>query len=243
MLTSELLAGATIALPTAVIEILNVLRLASQIMFGFFITGLIMNFVLIFIAPVALLSHWWSLPVALAAFVSSVLVFCAAVVGTVISLAFKYAAESQADLNISADVGVPMFAFMWLAFGFAWLAFALHAGMGCCCTSVRDVKTGRRPIVRSPEPDPEPVAEEVPVTAKSSAVAEKVPVAAETSTATEKVPAATETSVAAEGPAVKGPAAEGPAAEGPAAEGLAAEGPGADEAPGSKEAGSSELVV
>lgn len=146
ILTNELLSGATIALPTQVVTILSVLRITSQIMFGFFLTAAVLAFLLVFLSPLALVSRWWSLPLAVASFLEMMLVVAASVVGTAISVAFKYAAEAQSDLNIHADVGVKMFVFMWLAAGFSLAAFAVHSGMGCCCTSRRDLRTGRRVV-------------------------------------------------------------------------------------------------
>jgi len=142
----ELLAGATIALPTQIITILSVLRITSQIMFGFFLTGCILAFLLILLSPLALSSRWWSLPLAIVAFLEMILVLAASVVGTAISLVFKYAAEAQSELNIHANIGVKMFVFMWLATGFSIYGFAVHSGMGCCCTSRRDLRIGRRVV-------------------------------------------------------------------------------------------------
>lgn len=147
VLTNELLSGATIALPTQVVTILSVLRLTSQIMFGFFLTAAVLAFLMIFLSPLAVASRWWSLPLAVTSFLEMMLLIAASVVGTAISVAFKYAAEAQSELNIRAEVGVRMFVFMWLATGFSIWAFAVHSGMGCCCTSRRDLKIGRR-IVR-----------------------------------------------------------------------------------------------
>ncbi|KAK3684905.1 SUR7/PalI family-domain-containing protein [Podospora appendiculata] len=146
ILMNELLSGATIALPTEVVTILDVLRVTSQLMFGFFLTAAVLNLLMIFASPLAVYSRWWSLPIAVLAFVSTLLVVAASVVGSVISFVFKYAAEAQQELNIHADVGVKMFVFMWIATGFALWAFIAHAGMGCCCVSRRDIRTGRREV-------------------------------------------------------------------------------------------------
>lgn len=113
-------------------------------MFGFFLTGLILDFVLIFMAPIVLYSRWWSLPFALLAFIAALLVTAATIIGTAMSLIFKYALTSQSDLNIGVEVGVKMWAFMWIATGFTLIAFLIHAGLGCCCTSRRDLRTGRK---------------------------------------------------------------------------------------------------
>ena len=146
ILMNELLAGATIALPTQVITILDILRITSQIMFGFFLAGTVVNFIMIFLSPVAMKSRWWSLPCGIVGFISAVLVVAASIIGSVISFVFKFAAEAQSDLNIHVDIGTRMFIFMWLASGFTLWSFIVHAGMGCCCVSRRDITTGRRQV-------------------------------------------------------------------------------------------------
>ncbi|KAB5554759.1 SUR7/PalI family-domain-containing protein [Coniochaeta sp. 2T2.1] len=146
VLTNELFAGATIALPTQIITVLNILRLASQIMFGFFLTACVLTFLLVLLSPLVLWSRWYSLPFALISLVDAILIVAASVIGTVMSWVFKYAAESQSALNIRAAVGTRMLVFVWIASGFALLAFVIHAGLGCCCASKRDIATGRRPV-------------------------------------------------------------------------------------------------
>ena len=146
VLTNELLAGATIALPTQVVTILNILRLASQIMFGFFLAACVLTFVLVLLSPLVLWSRWYSLPFALISLIDAILIVAASVIGTIISWVFKYAAESQSALNIRSSVGLRMMVFVWIASGFALLAFVIHAGLGCCCASKRDIATGRRPV-------------------------------------------------------------------------------------------------
>ncbi|KAF3018140.1 hypothetical protein G7054_g8722 [Neopestalotiopsis clavispora] len=144
ILQSELLAGASIALPSEVNTVLTVLRIASQVMFGFFLAGLLLDFVLMLAAPVVIYSRWWSFPFAIFAFIAALMVIAAAGVATGMALVFEYALTSQTDLNIKVDIGTKMWAFMWLGAGFTFLAFIIHAGLGCCCTSRRDLRTGRR---------------------------------------------------------------------------------------------------
>ncbi|KAI1476814.1 hypothetical protein K445DRAFT_316795 [Daldinia sp. EC12] len=144
ILLGELFAGASIALPSQVNEILNILRIASNIMFGFFLTALLLDFVLMFLAPIAVFSRWWSGPLGFFALLSTLLVLIASSLGTAMSLIFKYALTSQTDLNVNADVGLKMLAFMWIATGFTLISFIIHAGLCCCCTSRRDIRTGRR---------------------------------------------------------------------------------------------------
>ncbi|KAI0472896.1 SUR7/PalI family-domain-containing protein [Xylariaceae sp. FL0804] len=144
ILLSELFAGASIALPSEVNDILRILRILSHIMFGFFITGLLLDVILMLVTPIVALSRWWSLPLSLISFLALLLVGVASILGTAMSLVFKYALTSQSDLNVGVDVGLKMFVFMWIATGFNLLAFLIHAGMGCCCTSRRDLRTGRK---------------------------------------------------------------------------------------------------
>ncbi|KAL7623272.1 hypothetical protein AAE478_006953 [Parahypoxylon ruwenzoriense] len=144
ILLSELFSGASIALPSQVNDILNILRIASNIMFGFFLTGLVLDFILIFFAPIVLYSRWWSLPFCFFAFLATVLVLIASSLGTAMSLIFKYALTSQTELNVSADVGIKMLVFMWIATALTMLAFIIHAGLGCCCATRRDIRTGRK---------------------------------------------------------------------------------------------------
>lgn len=124
--------------------ILTVLRIVSQLMFGFFLTGTVLSFVLMCAGPVVLYSRIWSLPFALLGLISTILVVAAAGVATAMALIFKYALTSQTDLNISVDIGTKMFAFMWMAAIFKLIAFFVHASLGCFCTSRRDLRTGRK---------------------------------------------------------------------------------------------------
>lgn len=149
IILNELLAGATIALPSTLTEILNILKICSHIMFAFFLAGTILAFVMVFLSPVAIFSRWVSLPMALISSITFFLIFAASVIASVISFVFKYAATAQSTLNIHASVGIRMFVFMWIATGFAFIGFVLHAGMGCCCTSRRDLKTGKKPMRHS----------------------------------------------------------------------------------------------
>ncbi|KAH8160015.1 hypothetical protein CIB48_g8230 [Xylaria polymorpha] len=144
ILLNELLSGASIALPSEINSILNILRIASHIMFGFFLGGIILNAILLVSSLAVLYSRWWSLPIGIVSGISAVIVIVAAGLGTAISYIFQAALNSQPDLGVSASVGEKMLAFEWIAAGFTLLAFIMHAGLGCCCTSRRDLRTGRR---------------------------------------------------------------------------------------------------
>lgn len=129
----ELLAGARIALPSEVTTILTLLRIGSQVMYAFFMSGIVLNFVLLLITPLVLKSRWFSLCTSLIGAVAGIVLTVAAVIATVISVAAKIALTAQDQLNIQCDIGGKMFVFMWIAALLADFAFLLHAAMGCCC--------------------------------------------------------------------------------------------------------------
>lgn len=133
ILTDQLFSGASIALPSEVNTILTILRIGQQIMFGFFLAGVCLIFVLMLLSPVVLRSRWWSLPVAILAFLATVLVTVASIIGTAMSIGAKFALTAQDELNLRADIGIRMFVFMWIASVATILAFFMHAIMGCCC--------------------------------------------------------------------------------------------------------------
>jgi hypothetical protein len=144
ILLNELLSGATIALPAEINNILDLIKIASHLMFGFFLTGACMNFVSIFLAPITLYSRWWSLPFAIFTFIAALLTTGATIIATVMFIVFKNVVTSQPGLNIGARLGTNMFVFMWIASAFSIIAFVIHVCLSCCCASRRDVKSGRR---------------------------------------------------------------------------------------------------
>ncbi|KAI8725218.1 hypothetical protein NCS52_00092400 [Fusarium sp. LHS14.1] len=147
IMISELLAGAQIALPSEAVTVLNLLKMGSKIMYAFFMGGISVNFVLIFASLLVIRTRWFSLLLTLLAAIASIFVSVAAIIATVISIAAKVALTAQDQLNIRANIGVKMFAFMWIAAIFTDVAFLLHAAMGCCCKPDR-----RQASTESPRP-------------------------------------------------------------------------------------------
>lgn len=137
VIMDELLQGQTIALPQQVLDMLEVLRICSQVMAGFFVAGIVFAVLLLPLTPLAIKSRWWSLPLAIVSGLAALMIAIAAAIATAITLVFRMAAESQPELNIKVEIGTPMWAFMWLTAGLSVIGFLLHAGMGCCCTSKR----------------------------------------------------------------------------------------------------------
>jgi hypothetical protein len=144
IILNELLAGATIALPSSVVTTLSLVKTVSNVMFGFFITGTILAFFCIFVTPVAIYSRWWSLPLSILTFVTALLIVVASIIATVMFSIFKNVLTSQAGLNISAKLGLQMMVFMWIGAGGSLIGFVIQLGLSCCCASRRDVETGRK---------------------------------------------------------------------------------------------------
>ena len=113
-------------------------------MFGLFLTGTVLSFVLIFVMPLSIFTRWLALPVAILAFLNALFVTVASVLATVMFVIFKNTISGVAELNIGAKIGVTMFAFMWVASAFTIFAWLVQMGLCCCCASRRDVKTGRK---------------------------------------------------------------------------------------------------
>jgi SUR7/PalI family len=158
ILVNELLAGATIALPGQVTDALQLVETASNWMFGAFIAGTVLTFLAIFLAPLGFSSKpRWShrgrrifireIPLIIFTLVTLILTAGASTVATVMFTIFRNVFQSAPELNITAKLGAPMLAFMWIASGFNLIGFSLQAGTCCgvCCCSgkKRAVREGR----------------------------------------------------------------------------------------------------
>ncbi|OJJ49604.1 hypothetical protein ASPZODRAFT_109141 [Penicilliopsis zonata CBS 506.65] len=161
ILLSELLAGATIALPAEITSALKIARIASEWMFGLFITATLLSFVLIFLSPFAVSArppqtlssdpqvnqaqhihhrHTFvllrSLPFTIITFLVALFTVAASIVATVMFVLFRNVFVSASEeLNIKAWLGIRMMVFMWIASAFSLLAFILQFGSCCaaCC--------------------------------------------------------------------------------------------------------------
>lgn len=131
-------------LPADINDILDLIRLVSNWMFGLFLTGTVLSFVLIFIMPLSVFTRWLALPVAILAFLNALFTTVASVLATVMFVIFKNTISGVAELNIGAKIGTTMFAFMWVASAMTIFAWLVQMGLCCCCASRRDVKTGRK---------------------------------------------------------------------------------------------------
>ncbi|KAL8764952.1 MAG: hypothetical protein Q9209_007799 [Squamulea sp. 1 TL-2023] len=145
IILDQLLAGATIALPANIINVLTLVRKVSNWMFALFLTGTCLTVPSAVLAPLSIYTRWASLPLTILTSLTAFTTTVASIIATVMFLIFKREIQKAADLvNIQAEIGVKMFVFMWIASGAAILGCLIHLGQCCCCASARDVKTGRR---------------------------------------------------------------------------------------------------
>ena len=133
-----------VALPAQINDILDLIKTVSHWMFGLFLTAAPLNFVLMFIVPLSVFTRWASLPIAIFTFLGALITTVAAVIATVMFIIMQNAITSATQLNIKAEIGAEMFAFMWIAAATAILAWLIQMGMCCCCASRRDVRRGKK---------------------------------------------------------------------------------------------------
>ncbi|OJJ38655.1 hypothetical protein ASPWEDRAFT_149108 [Aspergillus wentii DTO 134E9] len=169
ILLSELLSGATIALPGDITDALKIARLASHWMFGLFITSAVLTFILIFLSPLAVSSRppqsispdpsvnqtnpvhrrrtfvfLRSFPFLIITFLNALFTIVASVVATVMFLIFRNVFTSDDyNLNIGASIGTRMMAFMWVASAFNLIAFIIQFG-SCCASCCRGRKARKQ---------------------------------------------------------------------------------------------------
>ena len=125
-------------------SILGLIHTVSHWMFGLFLAGACINFVMIFFIPLSVFSRWLTLPIMLFTFLGALCTTIAAVIATVLFVIMKNAITSVTELNIGATIGKEMFAFMWIAAATSILAWLIELCLTCCCASRRDVKKGKK---------------------------------------------------------------------------------------------------
>ena len=79
----ELTDNHVVALPSQVNQILDLIRLVSHWMFGLFLTGACLTFVMIFFVPLSVYSRWASLPLMIFTFLAALFTTVASVLATV----------------------------------------------------------------------------------------------------------------------------------------------------------------
>jgi len=113
-------------------------------MFGLFLAGACVNFLMMFLVLTSVFSRWVTFVIMIFTFLGALFVTVGAVVATVLFIIMKNAVTSVAQINIGASIGTQMFAFMWIAAGSAILAWIIQLCQCCCCASRRDIKKGKK---------------------------------------------------------------------------------------------------
>lgn len=118
-----------VALPIEINNILKLIRIVSHWMFGLFLSGACLSFVMIFIVPLSVYSRWTSLPITIFTFLAALLTTVASVIATVLfvrhplqtvkdhellvnasQVIMRDVITAQTTLNIKATLGIQMFA-------------------------------------------------------------------------------------------------------------------------------------
>lgn len=174
IILSELLAGASIALPVEVTDALDIVQVASRWMFVAFLVGTCLTFICIFFVPMGFSKRprWQhkakrifirQLPLTILTFLALLFTGAAAVIATVMFVIFRNTFSGAADLNITAHLGSPMLAFMWIATGLNLIGFLMQIGTCCgvCCCTGRRKAERKSQIGRGKSDTPEKSVEDV----------------------------------------------------------------------------------
>ncbi|KAM0715702.1 hypothetical protein Q7P37_009202 [Cladosporium fusiforme] len=144
IIQSQLLAGASIALPAEVTQILDIIRLVSHWMFALFLAGACLSTIMIPFVLLTVYTRWATLAITIVTFLAALFTTVATILATAMFIIMQNAITSVEQLNIEGQIGTQMFAFMWIAASCSILAWLITLGQCCCCASRRDVKRGKK---------------------------------------------------------------------------------------------------
>lgn len=123
-------------------------------MFSFFLTGLCLSVVYLPLLPLSFLSsprlspksrsRWVGFGIGLVGFLAALFTTAAAVIATVMFHIMRNVLTSQPTLNIGAEVGREMLAFMWVAAMAVLVAWLLQWRCAWCCRGARERRAARR---------------------------------------------------------------------------------------------------
>ncbi|CAK7201176.1 hypothetical protein SEUCBS139899_003879 [Sporothrix eucalyptigena] len=152
ILLSEMLNTSTLTLPVRVQTVLSILQVVSGIMFGTYFVGVILSGLLIFASPLVIFTRWLSIPIGLLAAATALCLFVGSGIAMTMALAYRLAGSAINQLNILVTVGDTMFGLVWTSTALAFIGLVMHAILGFCGPSIRDVRTGRRTYGQLMEP-------------------------------------------------------------------------------------------
>lgn len=113
-------------------------------MFGLFLAGACLSFLMMLLNPLAVFSRWLTLFTGIFTFLAALFTTVATVIATVMFIIMQNAFTSVEELNIGGSLGTKMFAFMWISAATSILAWLIQTSLCCCCASRRDVKKGKK---------------------------------------------------------------------------------------------------
>lgn len=111
-------------------------------MFEFFTVACCFTLLALITSPWSLSSRRGTIVPAVFAFITALCCVVATIVATILFTVFRNALmDLGAGLNIKAEIGTAMFAFMWTGTAFSVVAWCLQAGQLCCCLGPKNTGT------------------------------------------------------------------------------------------------------
>lgn len=126
ILLSQLLKGATIAIPADILDALSIARKASHWMFVSSFVGMSFLLVSFLIGWIGHPTRRTALMVTILSAIAALFTTIGAALSTILYSKFQGVFESSPEFNIHANMGKQMYTFVWLAAGFAILAAAIN---------------------------------------------------------------------------------------------------------------------
>ena len=152
ILLSEMLNMSSLTMPVRVQTVLKILRVVSGIIFGTYFVGVMLAGLLIVASPLVILTRWLSIPLGLLAAATAMCLFVGSGLAMTMALAYRLAGSAINQINILVTVGKTMFGLVWAATALSFIALVLHAILGFCGPSIRDVRKGKPTLVQFEEP-------------------------------------------------------------------------------------------
>ncbi|KAI1156374.1 SUR7/PalI family-domain-containing protein [Nemania diffusa] len=128
VLPDELVKGVSLGLPGLDLNntLLDILRVLYRVMVDLFLSGTVLNALLLVSSPIVLYSRWWNILVMILCLLTTLVVIAAAGLSTAISYLFQTIMRTQTAIGVSASVGTWMLGLQWTAAVLTSIACIIH---------------------------------------------------------------------------------------------------------------------
>ncbi|GAO51330.1 hypothetical protein SAICODRAFT_20854 [Saitoella complicata NRRL Y-17804] len=122
IIESELLIGASVAIPTSITSDIARVRIASRWIFGLYMTGVCLSFVTLLIMCIGALGRRWAVLPVITGFLAWLMTTAASVVATVLWKIVQNVFNNATEVNVIVSLSTEMLAMEWLAVAFSTIA-------------------------------------------------------------------------------------------------------------------------